>query len=527
MELDARQQSVLDSVAERERAGKGGVLFLKCGFGKTWVASMLCRTRPVPLPTLIVCQKTTMMHWCETVRACHRDAEKPPNLFVLDSCRIAPALEAYTFEGSIIMTTFKIATTLFADGESFPAWGRVIIDEAHELKNPRTVRHKAFKQVAGRAVRGHVWLLTATPVQNCVGDILSLASLLGVSDAVDVPLFISQYVVVAPDEEEDEEQGGAADPDPDPAELDVRKQMIELPEASWEAELYERVHAAFEGTLASSRLLHLEAALRCMQVATHPRLYFASMLNKPKIPDLEGLVRDIERARGYRSAKVGFLVDDIRHRCAPRDSGVIVFCDWKEEIKLVAEELAASGVTKRYVLDGSMTLEEREDAMRMFKNSVDDHELDCSVALSMGDPPPPPCVLIVQIRCGSQGINLQHSASRMYMMRPPYNPTTEYQAICRLYRRGQTRPVTVVQLICSGTIDEHCFSMQSSKLDVISDTLNDLTISGVMRSAKHVAGSALEGRRGLERASTGGASAGAPRDGGRDGSKDSEAADAL
>jgi hypothetical protein len=45
-------------------------------------------------------------------------------------------------------------------------------------------------------------------------------------------------------------------------------------------------------------------------------------------------------------------------------------------------------------------------------------------------------------------------ASRIYLLEPQWNPSVENQAIGRIFRLGQERPVTVVRYIMDKTIED-------------------------------------------------------------------------
>jgi superfamily II DNA or RNA helicase len=55
-----------------------------------------------------------------------------------------------------------------------PAVGFVVIDEAHRFRNPETNRYRALARLV---VGSHVLLVTATPIHNCVADLLHLLRL--------------------------------------------------------------------------------------------------------------------------------------------------------------------------------------------------------------------------------------------------------------------------------------------------------------------------------------------------------------
>jgi hypothetical protein len=57
-----------------------------------------------------------------------------------------------------------------------------------------------------------------------------------------------------------------------------------------------------------------------------------------------------------------------------------------------------------------------------------------------------------QIRSGAVGINLTQ-ANRVFLLEPAMNPSLAAQAIGRVYRLGQTRPVEIVRLLMKDSIE--------------------------------------------------------------------------
>ncbi|KAG1666912.1 hypothetical protein FOA52_005972 [Chlamydomonas sp. UWO 241] len=503
---DARPAGLGDDADDARSAGlgdadgadtptRGGILACHAGFGKTHVTCTLCRVRPrwpvlIVVPTAVVCQWVDVLHACgfggDVVRVV---LKKSPER----------ALEAMEYASKatdprrVVVTTHHCAE-VFLDERmpvAFQTWGRLLIDEAHVAKNPATKLHATFKKLGQRVSGGRVWALTATPIQNCVRDILSLAAVIGIRSRIDTELLTSRFMISAPAIQE----GAACVPEEEEEDrpLSVVKKLIVLPPGSWDAEVYAQTHAAYARTAAqcgSHSKPGLEMQMHCMQAATHPEIYFATLYNKQQPSDQakrtggatawwDGLEANMLRARGMRvtsphgtSPKVAFLVGDIL-ACSPDENGVLVYCEWHSEMKLIREELLSQGV-RCFEYNGKMALCERDDAVRSFRSAVAFHERGAEAR--------PPCVMIIQSKSGSVGLNLQDSASRLYIMRPQYNPSVEYQSICHIHRRGQTRPVTVIQLVAVGTIDEVCFERQTAKLSCISQVMNDDEMTRILRN---------------------------------------------
>lgn len=61
------------------------------------------------------------------------------------------------------------------------------------------------------------------------------------------------------------------------------------------------------------------------------------------------------------------------------------------------------------------------------------------------------------------------AANRAYLMEPHWNPTIEEQALARIYRLGQRRPVVTVRLVMENSIEEVSISSPLIVLGGVSD----------------------------------------------------------
>ena len=74
-------------------------------------------------------------------------------------------------------------------------------------------------------------------------------------------------------------------------------------------------------------------------------------------------------------------------------------------------------------------------------------------------------VLACQIEAGGVGINLQ-AASVVVLMEAQFKPSTEWQAIARVHRMGQSRTVNVHRILASDTIEEHLVQLIEKKANL-------------------------------------------------------------
>ena len=68
-------------------------------------------------------------------------------------------------------------------------------------------------------------------------------------------------------------------------------------------------------------------------------------------------------------------------------------------------------------------------------------------------------VFLVSIKAGSVGLNLA-CASQVIILDPSWNPATEKQAIDRVHRIGQVRPVEVNRIIIPETVEGRILALQ-------------------------------------------------------------------
>ncbi|KAF8078787.1 SNF2 family DNA-dependent ATPase [Lyophyllum atratum] len=136
------------------------------------------------------------------------------------------------------------------------------------------------------------------------------------------------------------------------------------------------------------------------------------------------------------------------------DDGVVktvVFSQWTSMLDKIEDALEAAGI--RYDrLDGTMKRDDRTRAMDALK-----HDPSCEV-------------LLVSLKAGGVGLNLT-AAQRVYLMDPYWNPAVENQAVDRIHRLGQTRPVTTVKLIIENSIEARLLEVQRKKTELANMTL--------------------------------------------------------
>ncbi|KAJ3255193.1 Eukaryotic initiation factor 4A-III [Boothiomyces macroporosus] len=105
-------------------------------------------------------------------------------------------------------------------------------------------------------------------------------------------------------------------------------------------------------------------------------------------------------------------------------------------------------------LDGAMNRTQRSAAIEAFKND------------------PETTIFLISIKAGGVGLNLV-AATRVYLLEPYWNPAVEQQAIDRVHRLGQTKPVTTIRLIIKNSIEENMQKRQKYKQQLAQKALSE------------------------------------------------------
>jgi SNF2 family DNA or RNA helicase len=78
---------------------------------------------------------------------------------------------------------------------------------------------------------------------------------------------------------------------------------------------------------------------------------------------------------------------------------------------------------------------------------------------------PTKTVFLVSLRAGAYGLNLT-CASQCIILDPFWNPFVEDQAIDRIHRIGQSRPVKVHKIVIEGTVEDRILKLQAKVFPV-------------------------------------------------------------
>lgn len=360
-------------------------------------------------------------------------------------------------------------------------WDRVILDEGHFIRNPSTKLYKMCSMLKSP----RRWALTGTPIQNSEKDLRALFSFIGDADHCgDLEECIDQYVL---------RRTKSVLMEDSPAFKDY--QIINH-NCAFQTENEQRLYDAIERDAVAEmdniegangfkmNMVLLEMILRLRQATIHPNIAVESIQKKLDASGLEGY--RWPKLEGH-STKINAVIEEIQ-----KSRGLsLVFCHFKAEMELIQDCLAKKRIYSK-LYNGSMSASEREATIDKFKTSN-----TVPIRRRVGDrwmtiPNRAPTVLLIQIKAGGVGLNLQQFAN-VFIVSPDWNPSNEIQAISRAHRLGQLKKVQVhkftlvsnpafEKVMLDGkkdkmtTIDERILAIQKTKRGVMTDLLDDSTL---------------------------------------------------
>ena len=427
---------------------RGGILADDPGLGKTIQTAALMAGNP-KTKTLIIVPTSVISQWTKTLGRIlgedeiylHYGSSKAKTPLQLMSKKFSICVTSHG--GCFTATSKKSALSETLNNEAEKSrlktvlhtlvWDRIIVDEAHVLRNTNTKIHLACSMFKNKI--NSMWGLTGTPVQNSEMDMVSLAKFIGFDSRTAINMleqFVGAYVLrrtkdvlIQTTPLEDYEIINHYVPFKTKAEQDVYE-YIEKDAISEMA----RASEQNKDTSAMNMVL-MELLLRLRQTASHPGVVLDAFERKYSEFEFE-----TEFDKEGISSKISALIEQIKKT----SNYCLVFAHFRKEMKMVQKFLYEEGIQAE-LYDGSLNLNQRNALIEKY----DDEPVKKKIVLINGKRKlmeNKPRVLIIQIKAGGVGLNLQQF-SDVFILSPDWNPSNEIQAIARAHRLGQTKNVSV------------------------------------------------------------------------------------
>lgn len=421
------------------RLGLGACLADDMGLGKTAQVVATLLADPLDAPTLVVCPVSVLGNWA-------RELERfAPRLRVLvhhGASRLRDEHGTFADRAGahdVVLTTYSLVPRDIDHLESV-AWGRVVLDEAQQIKNPGTAAARGVRQLRGTQRVA----LTGTPVENRLAELWSIMQFLNPGLLGSLASFTRDFA--GPIERDHDEvttellqqrvgpfllrrlktDKTIIDDLPDKIEQTEHCPLTREQASLYQAVVDELLRAAEseEGIGRSGAVLAGISKLK--QVCNHPAHFLA---DGSELPGRSGKLTRVEE-----------LLDEII------DAGdkVLCFTQFAEWGELLAPHLARRYGTDPLWLHGGVPRRRRDEMISRF------------------DDPGGPPIFLLSVKAGGTGLNLT-AASHVIHLDRWWNPAVEDQATDRAYRIGQRRTVLVHKLVSSGTIEERIDELITEK----------------------------------------------------------------
>ena len=140
---------------------------------------------------------------------------------------------------------------------------------------------------------------------------------------------------------------------------------------------------------------------------------------------------------------------------ASTNDRVVIVSNYTTSLDLV-DAICKKLSYKTVRLDGSTEISKRSDIVSSFNN-----------------PNSGIFVFLLSSKAGGVGLNLI-GGNRIILLDPSWNPAHDLQAMARVWRFGQPKPVFVYRLLTTGTIEERIFQKQIRKGELESLIMDDV-----------------------------------------------------
>ena len=424
----------------------GGILADDMGLGKTLQMLTLLQSVETDKPALVLCPRTLIYNWQEEA---DKFFDNLKTLVYYGTPGERKEMRQKFSGCDLIISSYStIARDVEELNQENNIFSFAILDEAQHIKNHRTKRAKAVKNIEAETRLA----LTGTPLENSIEELWSIFDFLMPGYLGNYSYFKKNFLNPIKKNNEEEKMKELKERVA-PFILRRRKDQVlkELPEkivnvhpvsmTQLQEDSYQTVLEEVRGELYQtveekgfnkSRINVLAALTKLRQICNHPALVLG------------------EEGKAHNSGKL----EALRELLADALSGghkIIVFSQFVKMLKLIRDDLEQQGINYLY-LDGSTR--KRMEKVREF-NSNEEVE-----------------IFLISLKAGGVGLNLT-AADMVVHVDPWWNPMVERQATDRAHRLGQENKVMVYKLITRGTVEEKMLKLQQKKQNLFNNIIEN------------------------------------------------------
>jgi SNF2 family DNA or RNA helicase len=311
----------------------------------------------------------------------------------------------------------------------------VVLDEAQRIKNWSAKTTQAVKRLRSR----YAFILTGTPIENRLDELYSLVDFLDPSLLGPLFRFNREYYQL--------DDRGRPAAYQNLAQLHARIQplLLRRRKAEVETELPERtdrnhfvpLSAEQQGEYESHEgvVARLASIAKRRPLTQQGQEKLLRHLNMMRMVCDTGYILDQEQKECPKLRELEKILEECRENAGVK---IIIFSEWERMLQLARELCQRMELGFAWHI-GTVPQKKRRGEILLFKSD-------------------PNCRVFLSTDSGAAGLNLQ-IASVVINCDLPWNPAKLEQRIARAWRKHQTRPVTVVNLISENTIEHPCWTL--------------------------------------------------------------------
>ncbi len=391
-------------------------------------------------PTLLIAPTSVLGNWEKEVE------------------RFAPHLRVHLHHGSIrirqdedfkqeclrhdmVLTSFAL---IRKDSRLFQSmdWKRIVVDEAQNIKNPKSAQTKAILKLNAR----HRLALTGTPIENRLLDLWSIFNFLNPGYLSTTTQFRKTFEMPI-QKENDLLQSKTLKKLVEPFILrrvktdreiikdlpDKVEQKIYCNLTKEQASLYEAVVRDVNEQIETSegiqrKGLILSTLMKLKQICNHPMQFLQDS-------------SEFTKERSHKLERLSEMIEEVLEN----NESLLIFSQFKEIGDALVKYMRNTFHCNTYYIHGGTTRAKRQQMIDEFQDSETE-----------------PSVFILSLKAGGVGITLT-KANHVFHFDRWWNPAVEDQATDRAFRIGQKKNVFVHKYVAIGTLEERIDTMIEDK----------------------------------------------------------------
>jgi transcription termination factor 2 len=500
------------------------------------------------LKTLIIVPASLMLQWEGEIKSkFHSESFKYHKYHEANRKKLAYNLE----DNDIVFTTYEIISREIKladkDGEERPSdsplarikWKRIILDEAHRIKNHST---KANKSICLLRAKYRI-AITGTPIHNSIMDLYSLVKFLHFSPLDDITLwkyifasetfsstkssqsanaverqkrsdswlaFLADYLILRRCKNDTLKSTGKKIVDLPTKEIEIVRFRLNMSEDAIYQKIFKESKEKVKTFLLNQqqRLMGRSAAstnavseifvylLRLRQACCHMSL-LGECLDKDELQNIKLEAQGIDGLMENMSLNDTDMSAQNKLTESLDKSSDLTLCLNKTYVSSKLDKLLqmVETVLEENADDKLIIVSQWTSMLSIIAKSLRDRDVDyCEIKGEIllfkrneiveefnDENNKQKRVMLLSLTAGGVGLNLV-GANHMFLLDIHWNPALEQQCSDRIYRVGQTKNVKIYRFLCENTIEERIEQIQHLKIGLAQKVCGDAPIGGGART---------------------------------------------